>query len=339
MASVNVGHRYIHILESETVKDNGIKKKCAAVAGMAIVGQNQDLYYLKYYPQKEDEPEEKQPMVLSRLQDWLYGKGTTTHKVIKKKKSTDETYVKVKATHANGLTYYRKPGDSTGLFYIATRNHVKGKPKSVNDLIGPQVIAVTKDGIVKKEIYYSEVINSIAYYDTDDGYPRFLIGVGVDRSEENESAWVEYRYHLVKLVGNTFRTLIKYNAPRIEGYREGNDIYCNDGKLYVTVIKKAKEEDEDGKYRSYVIGNKIVPINIESYDVMASEDNPPVIDIPESKKGTALIDNRDDKYDKGYEIEGMSIHSNEKKYVCTNRVKGDKSKRGDWVCQLYKKNG
>lgn len=71
MAYANVNHRFIHKLESKTVGS----KLCAAVAGMAIVGQNQDLYYLKSHAKTKKEPEEKQPMVLSRVQNWIDGSG------------------------------------------------------------------------------------------------------------------------------------------------------------------------------------------------------------------------------------------------------------------------
>lgn len=328
MAEVKIDHMLIHKLESKTVKykENNklIEKLCAGVAGMEIVGNKQDLYYLKAHTKDDDESEEKQPMVLSRIQNWISGDDKLTHKEIKNSKGD-----LVKAKHANGLTYYRKQGASTGLFFIATRNELKDDPKSEKKFIGPQVIAVTKDGIVKKEIYYTAVINSIACYDTHGKSPRFLIGIGVNKPRDNSSDWIEYKYHLVELVGNTFHPLVQYNAPRINGYRFGNDIYYNDKTLYVTVFKK-------GTSGKTVEENRIIPFDLSSYDITDAEASPPIYTI-KNKARRELLDKKKDT-EKSYEIEGMAIHTNGKKYVCTNRSNPDGNKKGDWVCQLYKKN-
>jgi hypothetical protein len=288
---------------------------------MAIFGQNEDLYYLKTHSDDSD----KQPIVLSRIQNWLSGEGTTTHAVIKTSGGTLE-----KARHANGLTYHRKQGESTGLFFIATRNALQNDSSVADKYKGPQVLAVTRTGTVMKKIYYTHVINSIAYFDTYDGYERFLIGISAVKTTNPDT--IIYKYHLVKLVGNTFYPLVQYNTPVISGYRFGNDIYYKSGKLYVTVFKKGVDDNNN----AYVFRNKIMPFDISSlptYDDRVSEDDPPIVTIPSTERRDLI----DDKYasEQSYEIEGMSIHSNGKKYVCTNRTNGSSNYAGDWVCKLY----
>lgn len=271
-----ISYNNVAAVESQRASDG---LKATSMCAMSIVGD--DLYCIKSRGKFEDGT--KYPAILYRVKNFNSTSRTITYNTI----LNGSQYNIFR--HANGMTYYRKSGESKGTFYIATMN-----PRGN----GSQIIGVNASGTVTKHIAFAndfptlgtnDYVSSIAYYNSE----RFIIGV--DKTSTTR------KYYLVEFENDTtIRKIASFNVNIESSYTKGNDIFYDSdtGYFYICLFIDS----------SPVQDNLILCYNLSS----GIQDGATYSSIRQMRVQAASSENM-------FEIEGIAIHNNIK-YVVTNAL-------------------
>lgn len=269
--------------------------KATSSCAMSIVGD--DLYCIKSLGTFDKEI--KYPAILYRVKNFISNNRIITYNTILNG-SNSRIF-----RHANGMTYYKKSGESKGTFYIATMNP-RGK--------GSQVIGVNAGGNVTKHIVFAEdfpqlgendYVSSIANYNSG----RFIIGV--------EKTSTIRKYYLVVFENDSvIRKIASFNIKVDSFYKKGNDIFydLNHQCLYVSLFS--------------VNGSPVRDNLILCYDLSSGiQDGITFEPIRKMRVQAADDENM-------FEIEGIDVYNNAK-YVITNALDAN-NKESDGIYKLKK---